>query len=119
MNTWGFRAGHRLFPQVFNCSPVLRLVNNPSGTGPEDASGCRGTCIPCSWHWAEVPSTSPFTPLSSYQSVKASRVGQGLGMVKDMIRAQERMAGPDALSPEPFQALVLYSSAYVGWVRLR
>lgn len=35
-------------------------------------------------------------------------VGQGVGTAGDIIWARKRMAGPDAHSPEPSQALVLY-----------
>lgn len=47
-------------------------------------------------------------PFFSYLPVKASGAGRGLGMARDIIWVRKRMAGPDAHSPEPSQALVLY-----------
>lgn len=69
-----------------------------------------GTWVPSShsWPWARLPSAPPLMPFFSYLPVKASGAGRGLGMARDIIWVRKRMAGPDAHSPEPSQALVLY-----------
>lgn len=108
LNSLGFWAGHG---RSLRAPPVVLrpLSGHPSlWEGPEDPSRGRGTRVPSSR--SGPGPRCPGLPHSCLSPVTCQwkRVEWGGGWEWRGIWARKRMAGPDALSPEPSQALVLY-----------